>query len=600
MNAPTTNPRNGLFQKIWTEPRRFFFWLSQGSLFLLVLALAMAAASPGDSAPLAAWLALAAVIGFVLGVPAFLLSLIPPLRPGFAWLVRYKFLAAAVVVTGIALVYAVENWRGRSAWNEFRRELEAKGLSGTMQSLIPPPVPDEQNFFMAPPWEILRFVRSNGVTVWSDTNGTSKSILDAFGPHGSEAPRTGDLFAGRRIELQAWQEFYRGNQNRFVAGQDTFTNYFPVAPSPQTPGADILLALSRNAVALQQLHEAARRPQARFWVNYDDGFAALLPHLAKMKGCAQYLRLHSAALLAENKPDAALDDIRLALRMNDAVRSEPFLITHLVRLAMVQIDMLSVWDGLADHRWSDAQLAALDQVLARTDFLADFQHAMDGERACSTWAMEVFQRTRDANFFVDATPPSAEDFPTQVQQAVGRILLGLIPTGWFDQNKTALARLNVEFLRATVTGDGELVSPARTRQAIAAIESECSQRTPYNWFAGMLLPAVGKAVKKFAFGQSAVNLARVAVALERHRLAHGRYPESLDALAPTFVAKLPPDVITGQPLKYRRGADGSFVLYSVGWNETDDGGTVVMGKGKTPTIDQDQGDWVWRYPAKAD
>jgi len=91
-------------------------------------------------------------------------------------------------------------------------------------------------------------------------------------------------------------------------------------------------------------------------------------------------------------------------------------------------------------------------------------------------------------------------------------------------------------------------------------------------------------------------LARVAIALERYRLAHGDFPESLDVLAPQFIAKLPHDVINGQPLHYRRTSDGQFVLYSVGWNETDDGGEV--GLTKKGYLDISQGDWVWRYPAK--
>jgi hypothetical protein len=82
-------------------------------------------------------------------------------------------------------------------------------------------------------------------------------------------------------------------------------------------------------------------------------------------------------------------------------------------------------------------------------------------------------------------------------------------------------------------------------------------------------------------------------------LAHGKYPESPDALTPQFLAKLPHVVINGQPLKYRR-ADSAFVLYSVGWNETDEGGKVELAKGKNPRPDQDKGDWVWTYPAKAD
>ena len=95
-----------------------------------------------------------------------------------------------------------------------------------------------------------------------------------------------------------------------------------------------------------------------------------------------------------------------------------------------------------------------------------------------------------------------------------------------------------------------------------------------------------------------MDLARTAIALERYRLAHAEYPESLDALAPQFIAHLPHDVIGGQPLKYRHEANGQFVLYSVGWNETDDGGTMAFKKGSTSEVDINQGDWVWRYPAK--
>jgi len=103
-------------------------------------------------------------------------------------------------------------------------------------------------------------------------------------------------------------------------------------------------------------------------------------------------------------------------------------------------------------------------------------------------------------------------------------------------------------------------------------------------------------VKKFACAQASVDLARVAIALERYRLAHGDFPESLEALAPQFMDKIPHDIIGGQPLHYRREANGQFVLYSVGWNETDDGGMV--GLTKSGAVDMNKGDWVWRYPAR--
>ncbi|MGI8967322.1 MAG: hypothetical protein ACR2H1_14730, partial [Limisphaerales bacterium] len=83
-------------------------------------------------------------------------------------------------------------------------------------------------------------------------------------------------------------------------------------------------------------------------------------------------------------------------------------------------------------------------------------------------------------------------------------------------------------------------------------------------------------------------------ALERYRIANGKFPENLAALSPQFLQKIPHDVINGEPLKYRHTDDGQFVLYSIGWNEKDDGGTP----GKT-LFDDKQGDWVWRYPVKA-
>jgi len=111
----------------------------------------------------------------------------------------------------------------------------------------------------------------------------------------------------------------------------------------------------------------------------------------------------------------------------------------------------------------------------------------------------------------------------------------------------------------------------------------------------MMFPAISKAVEKFAAAQSQTDLALVACALERHRLAHGGYPDTLEELAPQYIAKLPHDVINGQPLHYRRTPDGLFVLYSLSWNEKDHGGQVALTK--SGAIDRKNSDWVWRYPA---
>ena len=77
------------------------------------------------------------------------------LRTGLRWLFRWlnlrQFLMGlALLATLIALFYTEENWRGKRAWDNCKRELEARGAALDWNAYIPPPVPDDQNIFKAP------------------------------------------------------------------------------------------------------------------------------------------------------------------------------------------------------------------------------------------------------------------------------------------------------------------------------------------------------------------------------------------------------------------------------------------------------------------
>jgi hypothetical protein len=108
----------------------------------------------------------------------------------------------------------------------------------------------------------------------------------------------------------------------------------------------------------------------------------------------------------------------------------------------------------------------------------------------------------------------------------------------------------------------------------------------YKLIAAIAVPNSKIAIQTFARTQTKTDQAQIVCALERYRLAHGSYPETLNELVPYFMEKLPHDIIGGQSLKYRRTADEQFLLYSVGWNETDDGGKL--------NSSYDQGDWIWQ------
>jgi hypothetical protein len=298
------------------------------------------------------------------------------------------------------------------------------------------------------------------------------------------------------------------------------------------------------------------------------------------------LQLRTIAELQLGRTEDALADTKLMLGLTDALRTEPFLISHLVRVALASITLQPMWEGLAQHKWSDSQLAELGEVLAKEDFLADYQFAMRGERACGNEAMA---RYRVGHFSTGSD--NAQDLPRW-----------LMPGGFFYQNQIVVDRLYQQFSLPAVDAAARRVHVEMC--TTNALNAALGARTPYTIFARLLFPAFQKAALRFARIQTSADMASVACALERYRLAHGDYPGALDALAPKFIDKVPHDIINGQPLHYRRtddpppqgsgAAGGRFVIYSVGWNEKDDGGTVVVKKSGTPDIEQ--GDWVWQIP----
>jgi hypothetical protein len=56
------------------------------------------------------------------------------------------------------------------------------------------------------------------------------------------------------------------------------------------------------------------------------------------------------------------------------------------------------------------------------------------------------------------------------------------------------------------------------------------------------------------------------------------------------------DIIDGKPYHYQARANGAFQLYSVGWNQTDDGGAFAVKKDNPKIIDYENGDWPWPAP----
>ncbi len=524
-------------------------------------------------------------------------------KPKSKWcwrLLRRGLIGLALLVTLVGALITEENWRGKHDWEAYKRAAEMRGERLNMASVIPPAVPDDQNFFCAPiVAEALESERSQD-TSSSEQRGTNNVNRMKFniyrGAYANSLTESDISWQQSKLNdiklLKQWQTAFR----TYSESPEGKTNGFPITVQPQSPAADVLLALSIFNPGLEELRQASLRPYTRIPLNYENGFdsaGGLLPWLANMKRCAQFLELRMLAELQNDQSEQALADVKLLLRVNDSVREQPFLISHLVRMAIMAYVLQPVYEGLARHKWSAAQTAELEQALAKEDFLADYEYVLRGEKH---FAIETFEKER-----ITRQMRSVED--SSGKNMVVTNSLTLWPDAMFYQNELCFAQLNDRML-ALIEKDNRLVAPMALRKFLADVQAQSRHYSPYRVLALASAPAVAGSVKKFAFAQVSLDLARVACALERCRLAHGEYPATLNVLAPQFIDQIPHDIINGQPLHYRRTddtsspssgtANGRFMLYSVGWNEKDDGGTVVFTK--SGTVDREKGDWVWQYP----
>jgi hypothetical protein len=177
-------------------------------------------------------------------------------------------------------------------------------------------------------------------------------------------------------------------------------------------------------------------------------------------------------------------------------------------------------------------------------------------------------------------------------------LTSLVPRGWFYFEALNYCSLLDAQMKDGFDLQKKTINGPRMDENNASMESVLEEAHGFKavlhhyYFAKVLLPALKNATRKFALGQVVADQAALACALERYRLANGKLPETLDALVPKFMTSLPHDVLSGEPLKYKRISDSDFVLSSVGWPMTGDGGRSF------PVADSEKpkdrpGDWMW-------
>lgn len=516
----------------------------------------------------------------------------PPItkRARGKWLRRTGLVLLAFLVLLVA-GYLEENWRGARAWSACERDLAAQGEQLAWAPFIPPSIPDEQNLAMAPvfarEFKYRPDPKTGTYTFGVNTSGfSSKELRDMpYGLHGYK-PSEGHLGGWETVQhtdLVPFAEDYRKKKE------------FPHSTQPQSAALDVLLALTRYESFLDELARSAReRPLTRFPVNWYGRVpgAALAPHYSIYQGIFTTLALRASAQLATGAHEEALRDVALSLRLSRDLSAEPQLIAQLVEFVGVGLTFGPVWEGLADHCWTTAELARLQGELEHFDVLGRALNAFRAERASTLVLMDDLKSDRQAlSLFL--LPPTHELIPTNSAATISfaSMLSYLIPPGWLDLNKVTHARWEQNALIGGIDVEERRISPEKV--AAGAKSMNETPTRPSTAFAKLMTVVPTGLLRRVARTQTILDQASIACALERFQLDRGAYPTRLDELLPVYLDRVPNNIVAGTPMHYHPTLDGRYQLYCVGWNVRDDNGKVVWSR--HARLDLEQGDWVWQY-----
>lgn len=315
-----------------------------------------------------------------------------------------------------------------------------------------------------------------------------------------------------------------------------------------TPSPDVLQgvreALASNPEGLSLIEQASRCPDCDWQFDYsgktmpEAGDAWALDNVTGItstkRQAFRVLRFQTAVLLAEQKPQQALEVCHTMLRLHRLFAGDPLLLNYLVSSAIYSlVTTESLNQVLRAGTFSAEDHARLEETLSADDLAANFRNALVTERA---YSLEAFDEMRGL-----------------------RALLLMSRMPWFTNDNLAMADLF------------DTVADSTSRPYDEKLRAELENYQDGGTFTVLTLPAMSASRATFARQLAAQRTARVL-----NRLVEldpgGEKNLALDQL------NLPADVLIdpydGQPLRHKYTPNG-WLVYSVGKNLQDDGGTLV-------------------------
>ena len=337
---------------------------------------------------------------------------------------------------------------------------------------------------------------------------------------------------------------------------------------PGGPDIDFFAGIPSEAIDTTRRYVVPRRPAlgelatihelqpGRFGISYDgpalDVATRFIETAPPVQGLTKLLDVDATLKLIDGETEVAASLIPMLFDVVSPLAEEPAIMAHLYRISAATSAIRILENTLRVGELRDETLEDLDGVLI--DYLDSYsmKWAFAGERASF---IACFDEIRSAVRVPGATPFVAR---------------------YEDQRRGA------EMLRCLIeAGDDS----AKLLKARDRVESELLEVRETQMFTRMNLTGIPTLVTLHVCCLAEIRAARIAIAAERYHLANGELPATLDQLVPTYISELPLDPFDQSPMKRMR-RDNGLVIYSVGGDAEDDGGSVVPIEGEKQPRDR--------------
>lgn len=332
----------------------------------------------------------------------------------------------------------------------------------------------------------------------------------------------------------------------------------PLDPEEQ---AELESLLRQDVIgqALSMLTQGTQRPSCRFDNDYSAGISMSLSHLAEQRALARILGAKALLHAKDGQADEAWDTALIQLKFADALRTEPTIVSQLVRVAQINLACTTIQRLCEMSVPSEQRLRDLQELLGGYDDIAPLITAADGERLL--FGEHTFRLPgKELRDTLDE-----DDMPDIISRL---LFLRVSFKPFFLADHAAYLGLMHDCV-------DRLAMPYDPNEA-KAFDEELFETHKRHALTGILMPALGRVKEVYLRTIAQVRITKTGLTLLQYRDARGGFPETLGALRPEGVH----DPFSQNVLVYK-AQDTGFILYSVGPDQKDNGGAAKQPRQET-------------------